>query len=426
MEPKKKRARAGAVAAMLTVTGLLWGYLGIFFSLPGDLSVVEGGEVILPGKFPVTLELPASASEIAQVEGDLFGESVIRAGGQEVQGQGVLAQYKLFGVVPIGGVNIQVLPDVELVPCGSTAGVRMLTDGVMIVGFSDVVCGGQMCNPALEAGLAMQDVITHMNGLEIHSVEELSLVLEQSGEAPLEITYRRGQQTRSTVLQPKRDDTDGASKLGLWVRDSAAGIGTITFVDPETGFFGGLGHGICDVDTGQLMPLYQGVIQEASVVDVTPGQKGEPGELHGQYGESQLGQLTLNTSSGIFGVLDEMPQQLGQAMPIALQGEIEEGEATILSNVEGNRVQEFTVEIQRVMHGSGVEGRNMLLQVTDPELLEKTGGIVQGMSGSPILQNGKLVGAVTHVLIDDPTRGYGIFIENMLRQGQAAYQQPAA
>lgn len=408
---------------MLAISTAMLAYLGIFFSLPEDLALVEGEPLVVQHRLPVTMEVPANGSQVIQVENDWLGDSVIQAV-SEKGNPGVLAQYKLFGWLPIGGVNIQVIPKLELIPCGQTAGVKMLTDGVMVVGFSDLVSGGKPCNPALEAGIAMKDVITHMNGEPIHSVEDMSRLMEGQEESPIEITLRRGEKEWNTRLTPKKEDEDGCYRIGLWVRDSAAGIGTITFIEPETGFFGGLGHGICDVDTGQLMPLYRGILQESQITEVVQGRKGSPGELQGRYDETkQMGEMMLNTHCGIFGIMEESYTHMGEPVPIALQGEIHEGEATILCNVEGEQVEEFTIQIQKVAQGSGEMGRNMLLKVTDEKLLEKTGGIVQGMSGSPILQDGKLIGAVTHVLIDDPTRGYGIFIENMLRQGKEAYEK---
>ena len=220
------------------------------------------------------------------------------------------------------------------------------------------------------------------------------------------------------TAQAVKCSTDGAYKLGAWIRDSMAGIGTLTFYDPETGAFGALGHGINDVDTALLMPLESGSIMYATVADVKKGESGSPGELHGAFQvDRDMGELYANTGSGVFGTLtdDSLTDGL-RPVPVAARREVKLGGATILSNVAGDTVEEYAVEITKVYPGSGGDTRELMVKVTDPRLLEATGGIVQGMSGSPILQNGKLVGAVTHVLVNNPTEGYGILAETMLAQ----------
>ena len=209
--------------------------------------------------------------------------------------------------------------------------------------------------------------------------------------------------------------TDGTWRLGAWIRDSMAGIGTVTFYDPATGSFGALGHGVTDTDTGLLMPLGDGSVMRASVKAVKRGSAGEPGELKGSFDLAHdLGELYANTEQGVFGSMESCSYTEGDALPVAGAGEVHAGPAAILSNVSGDRVESYAIEIVRVLGSTGVQ--NLLIQVTDPALIQQTGGIVQGMSGSPILQDGKLVGAVTHVMVNEPSKGYGILIENMLEQ----------
>ena len=211
--------------------------------------------------------------------------------------------------------------------------------------------------------------------------------------------------------------SDGAYKLGAWIRDSMAGIGTVTFYCPDTGAFGALGHGINDVDTARLMPLDSGSILPATVAGVQKGRAGDPGQLHGVFDtDSTLGLLSANTDGGVFGVMADSTWVEGAPVEAAAREEVEPGEATILSNISGERVEEYAVRIEKVFPQREDDCRDYLLKVTDPRLLDATGGIVQGMSGSPILQNGKIVGAVTHVLVDDPTSGYGIWVGRMLQQ----------
>jgi len=218
------------------------------------------------------------------------------------------------------------------------------------------------------------------------------------------------------LLNPGEKDEDGEYRLGAWVRDSMAGIGTMTFYDPQSGTFGALGHGVTDVDTGQLLPLDHGSIMDASVKAVKKGERASPGELKGDFDLTRdSGTLYANTECGIFGKLsaEDAARIVGAALPIAKKDEVKTGKATILATVSGNETREYDIEIEKIYSPSG-STRNLLLRVTDEELLAQTGGVVQGMSGSAILQDGKIIGAVTHVLLDDPSRGYGIFIENML------------
>ena len=296
-----------------------------------------------------------------------------------------------------------------LVPVGHTVGVKLFADGVLVVGLSDGA------TPARRSGLREGDIVLSFNGTDIGSTEHLQQLLKENGEAQSTISVRRGAKLLTLPITPEQTET-GAYRLGAWIRDSMAGIGTMTFYDPESGVFGALGHGVTDVDTGSLMPLESGSIMDATVKAVKRGEKGEPGELRGEFElKRDSGGLYANTECGLFGTITGACGAVGDRQEVAVAGrdEVSAGPATILANCCADEVCAYEVEIERVYAGDSPT-RNMLLRVTDPRLLEQTGGIVQGMSGSPILQNGKLVGAVTHVLVSDPTRGYGIFIENML------------
>lgn len=303
-----------------------------------------------------------------------------------------------------------------VIPLGKAVGIKLFSDGVLVVGLSPVETENGACSPGKDCGLKTGDIITHVNGDEVNTIEQVQSLVEQRAGEPLTIQAVRGQRQLQLTAEPV-ENRQGVYQLGVWLRDSMAGIGTMTFYDPDSGIFAALGHGINDVDTAMLMPLESGSIMPASVSDVKKGASGDPGELHGQFDLTRdLGTLYANTNLGIFG---QMPQEnvcgALEPVPVAARCQIEEGPATILSNVRGDEVEEFQVEITR-LYPQGDGTRSLMLEVTDPALLEATGGIVQGMSGSPILQNGRLVGAVTHVLVNDPTRGYGILAENMLRQ----------
>ena len=308
-----------------------------------------------------------------------------------------------------------------VVPVGRAVGIKLFSDGVMVVGFSEVSTEAGASVPARDCGLREGDIITHINSEEVDTIEQVQSVLQDVAGGRMSIRCLRGEQQVQVTAQAVQCSADGQYKLGAWIRDSMAGIGTITFYDPDSGVFGALGHGINDVDTAQLMPLQSGSIMYAEVTGVKRGESGTPGELHGAFQASRdLGELYANTSSGVFGQLaDSSLTGKSQAMEIASRKEVKTGPATILSNVAGDRVEEYQVEITRVYPDSGEDTRNLMIQVTDPRLLEATGGIVQGMSGSPILQDGKLVGAVTHVLVNNPRQGYGILAENMMEAAQA-------
>ena len=308
-----------------------------------------------------------------------------------------------------------------VVPVGRAVGIKLFSDGVLVVGLSDVSGAGGESSPARSCGLRQGDIITHINDTQVDTIEEVRTVLQDLEGDKMSIRAIRDEEQVQFTAQAV-SCTDGTYRLGAWIRDSMAGIGTVTFYEPSTGLFGALGHGINDVDTGLLMPLESGAILSASVSDVKKGAAGDPGELHGTFRtDHDLGELWANTSGGVFGTLEDPALAgEGQAVPIALRNEVKVGAATILSNIDGDEVKSYDVEIVRVYPAGSHDTRDMMVKVTDPELLEATGGIVQGMSGSPILQNGKLVGAVTHVLVNDPTQGYGILAENMLNTAQAS------
>lgn len=295
-----------------------------------------------------------------------------------------------------------------LIPVGKAVGIKLFADGVLVVSTSsDGPC------PARDCGIQEGDLIVSCNGERITSAEELQALLHAAGGTPAAVGLRRDGKSLTVTAVPVQAE-DGSWRLGAWTRDSMAGVGTLTFYDPDTGAYGALGHGITDTDTAKLMPLSSGSIMETTVKAVKKGQKGDPGQLKGDFTvQHDVGTVSANTSGGIFGTVAEGGFVSGAALPVARRSEVTTGPAVILSTISGDDTQEYTVEIVRLCPANR-DGRDLLLKVTDPRLLEATGGIVQGMSGSPIIQNGKFVGAVTHVLVNDPTQGYGILLEHML------------
>lgn len=305
-----------------------------------------------------------------------------------------------------------------LCPGGIPFGIRFTTDGIMVVGFCDVTENGETFSPAKDAGLRENDRIVSCNGAPLESAEDLTKTVSASNGSDVTLGVCRGDETLSVTVRPRKSDADGRYKSGMWIRDGGAGIGTVTYVSPDGRFFAGLGHGICSGERGELIPMERGTIFSVKIGDVVRGKQGAPGELKGYFTAEKLGTLLDNTELGMFGALTGMPEAMAndercRPIPIATREEVTEGRATIYATLDENGAAEYEVSLSDIRRDAA-GGKCFTVKVTDPRLLEKSGGIVQGMSGSPIIQNGKLVGAVTHVLINDPTTGYGIFIENML------------
>ena len=297
-----------------------------------------------------------------------------------------------------------------LVPVGHTIGIKMFSDGVVVVGLAQVETPQGLVAPGAACGLQIGDVIEEVGGTQVESSAQFSRLLQCGGTVDLSVCRDGEDLTLSAKPVP---DESGTYRLGAWIRDSIAGIGTITYYDPQTGEFGALGHGVTDSDTGLLMPLLNGAVMSSTVKAVKLASTGSPGQLRGEFDLTRdMGTLRANTEQGVFGTIEHSPMTDAAAIPTASFSEVRAGKAVIYANVSGDRVEEYDIEIVKVLSSTGAQ--NLLLHVTDEDLIAQTGGIVQGMSGSPIIQDGKLVGAVTHVLVNDPTKGYGILIENML------------
>ncbi len=311
------------------------------------------------------------------------------------------------------GADADDLRDLMLCPGGMPFGVKFYTDGVTVVGFCDIDTGKGSVNPAARAGLHTKDVILKINGESLSGAADMTERIEASAGKPLRLTCRRSGKEFETTLTPVLSSTEGQYKTGIWVRDSGAGIGTVTFLFPDSGAFAGLGHGICDADTGALVGMRKGAVSDVTISSVIKGAAGAPGELKGHFNPGRSGALLGNSACGVWGVFSEVPETTHEPMPIGLREDLHEGDAYILCTATNEEMQKYDIRISNIKRDAK-GSKCFTVTVTDPDLLAITGGIVQGMSGSPIIQDGKLVGAVTHVLINDPTTGYGIFLENML------------
>lgn len=376
-------------------------------ALPGTFRLTVGQSYALP---PGVTALSSTDETLSMAEGRMEG---LALGEAEVT-------MNLFGLFPIRRMKVNVEEERILIPGGQAVGIALAMKGVMVVGVSDV----DRQSPAQAAGLKAGDVIETVNGQTVDSGEMLISLIENSGGAPLKITYRRDNQPRGTTLTPLADPASGAWRIGAWVRDSTAGVGTLSFYDPANNTYGALGHAILDADTGKLLSVRMGALMKADIVSVKRGQKGNPGELRGSFLRSQrtLGDIRINTVLGIFGQAEKpfANPLYPSGLPVGYQESVEVGPAQILSTVDGMGIRAYDIEIVQLNRQLSPSQKSMVLHVTDPDLLEKTGGIVQGMSGSPIIQNSRIVGAVTHVFVDDPTHGYGVFIEWMLETEQSA------
>ena len=323
----------------------------------------------------------------------------------------LLVAILLLLLLPVSATRVEAPP--QLYVGGMTFGVRYMTDGILVVGYCDVGEGKQAKNPARKAGIRPGDCILSVNDKKVETASELAAVIHGSGDNALALQIRREGEEIKVQLTPVACKKDGRYRTGLWVRDSGAGIGTVTFIDRDGCHFAGLGHGICDGGSGCLVPLGKGTVMDVNLSGITRGAVGAPGELKGHFSASKTGALFLNTPCGVFGTFAEKPSSTGELLPIGTKDELHAGKATCRCTVDGEGPKEYSIEISDI--NKNAEGNKCFtVKITDKALLEKTGGIVQGMSGSPIMQDGKLVGAITHVLIGDPTTGYGIFVENML------------
>ena len=311
----------------------------------------------------------------------------------------------------------------ELYVGGMPFGVKFMTDGIVVTELCDIKTDSSKKCPAREAGIAPGDVIVKINGESVTDATSLTELTEKSEGKSIGVTYKRDGKTKDTRLTPVKSSEDGKYKTGMYVKDSGAGIGTVTYVVPETMAFGGLGHGICDASTGKLVPMQRGSVVGVTISGVVRGLSGSPGEVRGYFSAPKTGTLLKNTEWGVFGAFASLPEGCTQKMRVAAKGELQNGKAYILSTLDGTTPQKYEIEISDIKTGS-TSNKCFTVKVTDKALIDKSGGIVQGMSGSPIIQNGKLVGAVTHVLVNDPTTGYGIFIENMLDASAARNELP--
>lgn len=394
--------------------------------MPSVLNILKGQSQTYNVNLPLYVKINTDNESVLNVNGNSISsqntydlKKPIEISSNKIGNANI--HLSLFGLIPIKDILIKVFPDKVLIPGGNSIGVTLYTKGALVVGMSYVTDeSGVSRNPASDAGIMPGDIIEKVKGVPIKNADHLAQLINEYDGKPIEMEIRRKNVLMHVSVQPVQDTEDKKYRLGVWVRDSTAGVGTMTFYDPKTNKYGALGHAITDMDTGSLLKVKNGEIMESKIIDIKQGEKGKPGELKGIFLEDQknIGNIETNNDYGIYGTCyDKFVNTLYKnPIPIGMQNSVHEGQAEILTTIDNEGIKKYKINIIRVNHQNSPASKSMVIKVTDKELLKRTGGIVQGMSGSPIIQDGKIIGAVTHVFVNDPTKGYGLFIEWMMKQ----------
>ncbi|TLS36384.1 SpoIVB peptidase [Pseudalkalibacillus caeni] len=387
-------------------------------SMPQQLTLFEGEKKSINNYFPGSAVASSMANSVISIDRDKEKRAVDVTAEKSGEAEMLLS----LGALPVKNVDVKVLPDFKVIPGGQSIGVKLNTLGVLVVGHHLVQTQSGDKSPGETADIHVGDIITKINGKPIKNMDDVGPIIKEAGSdgSSLEVTIIREKEVLRKKLTPVKDSNDKSYRIGLYIRDSAAGVGTLTFYHPETKKYGALGHVISDMDTKKPIVVHHGEIFGSSVTSIEKGSNGKPGEKLARFSneDKTLGTITRNSPFGIFGKMNEdIDNEIyNKPMPIALSHQVKEGPAKILTVVKGSKVKAYDIEIVSSIPQKFPATKGMVIKVTDPELLKTTGGIVQGMSGSPIIQDGKVIGAVTHVFVNDPTSGYGVHIEWMLQE----------
>ncbi len=374
--------------------------IGIICTFVLGIGTILGN--ILPSKYYVT----KTGSESLSVYG-------VTLNSYKNNNEGVAGKLMLGNIIPIKNVEINIRDNEKVIPCGTPFGIKLFTKGVMVVKTDKIIVDNKTYNPARDSGIEIGDIITKVNSQEVNFTEDLPVIVNESNGNSITLTIVRDNKEIVKNIIPVNTGDD-SYKIGVWVRDSSAGIGTMTFYHPESHAFGGLGHGICDVDTGTLLPMAQGEVTGAEIESITKAKAGVAGTLNGYHCDNGCtGYVISNCGSGVFGYINQSPIDHSE-MTVAYKQQVKTGKAQIITTLDNGSPQYYDIEIESINYNEHAKTKNIVIKITDVDLLNKTNGIVQGMSGSPIIQDNRLVGAVTHVFVNEPNRGYGIFAENMI------------
>ncbi len=379
-------------------------YISNISQIPKKIILLQGEEIKIKKLYGIDLSYTSDSKEVWK--------------NQITENKKV--DVKLLGNIKVKEVSVTVYPKVKVIPTGNLIGLKLYTNGVLVIGETEIITeNGEAKRPYEHLDIKEGDTILEINGKSIDTSKKLEHIINESKGENVEIKYASHGEIKKGKITPIKT-SDNEYKIGLWVRDSASGVGTMSFYDPATKKFAALGHGISDSDTGELLNIEKGEMVNSKIITITKGQKGFPGEIKGSISkEKSIGNVNQNTNFGIFGNLSETPTTLEKykdGLEIALRNEIEIGKATIISSLENNKLEEFEIEITEIYEENNVDNKSMKLKITDEKLLNKTGGIICGMSGSPIIQNNKVIGVLTNVLVSDPSIGYGIFSDIMIKE----------
>ncbi len=411
MKPKKI-----LIAFLLFFLVIVYVYFCAINAIPRNIILFKGEKINFKKVFGITLEDKNSISDTIFTLAEYT----------EKQGIGKKEyKVKLFGIFDVKDIDISVIERTKVIPIGQLAGIKLRTSGILIVGMSEIEGEDNIkYKPYENSGIQEGDTILQIDNINVTDTKDLIEIVNLSKGKTVNIKYARNEEMLECNIKPvKISETE--YKLGLWVRDSAAGIGTMTYIEPKSDKFAALGHGITDIDTGNILNISNGQFITTKIVSLIKGTNGNPGKIQGSINEqSKIGKIEKNSIFGIYGTVEDITKvnpNNNQAIDVATRNEIQLGDATILCSFDGNRVEEYRIQIDKIYINNDYNNKSMLIKVIDEELLKKTGGIIQGMSGSPVLQNGKFIGAITNVLINDPTKGYSVFGDLMVKEMKSVY-----
>lgn len=391
---------------------IIYIYTIVISNIPNKLVIFEGESINMKTLAGLSIKNKENTIETASTNGNKISETV---GKQTLE-------VSFLDALKVKDIDVNVLPKTTVIPVGNIAGVKLYTSGVLVVGMSEIEGNdSKKYKPYENTGIKEGDTIIKIDDKEICTTEDLIKTVNMSNGEDIKVKFIHQEETKECSMTPVRTN-NSEYKLGLWVRDSAAGVGTVTFYEPSTKTFGALGHGITDIDTNELINISSGEFITTRILNITKGESGEPGKIQGTVeNQKNIGTISKNSKFGIYGKVDNLASlniDKSKEVEVALRDEIKTGKATILCSLDNGQPKEYEIEIQKIYKENNYDNKSMQIKVTDQRLIDKTGGIIQGMSGAPILQNGKFVGAVTHVLVNNPLEGYAVFGDIMLKQSK--------
>ena len=399
---------------ILLVLLLLLMYIYVLYigNIPERLVVFQGEDIKLKTIFGISIKDKIDSVETMSNSNNSITKDIGKKN----------LTINLFDNIQLKSVNVDVLPRTKVIPVGNIAGLKLYTSGVLVVGMSEIEDENKIKQKPYEnTGIKEGDTITAINEMPILNTNDLISKVNISNGEKLNIKYIQNEEVKECSIEPVKT-AQNEYKLGLWVRDSAAGVGTISFYEPSTRVFGALGHGITDIDTEELINIASGEFITTKILNITKGEIGSPGKIQGTIeNQKNIGKIYKNTKFGIYGTVDNVSSlnlDSSKEMEIALRDEIKLGKAKILCSLDNQTVEEYEIEIEKIFKENNYDNKSMSIKITDKRLLEKTGGIIQGMSGSPIIQNDRFIGAVTHVLVNNPNKGYAVFADLMIKQSK--------